>query len=156
PHAHGNRIVYSLGGDIWLLEIDSGKTRKVEVTLPSDRLRVQSRFEDASKTVESYALDRTGKRVVVATRGALFVAPPREGRPLRLLEGTTGRRRAAVFSPDGKDVLTITDETGEQELALTDSRSSGKARVLTHGGKGWIFDPVYSPDGSRIAYSDLT
>ncbi|MBI3726008.1 PD40 domain-containing protein [bacterium] len=156
PDAHGGRVVYSLGGDIWVLDVETNKSRKIEISLPSDRLRVQRRFEDASKTVESYALDRTGKRVALATRGAIFVAPPREGHVLRLLEGTPARRRAPAFSPDGKEIAAITDETGEQELFLSDSRGSGKSRVLTHREKGWIFDPVWSPDGAWIAYSDLT
>src|SRR5262249_8010324 len=31
-----------------------------------------------------------------------------------------------------------------------------KHRILTHGAKGWLFQPLWAPDGKHIAYGDLT
>lgn len=154
--AQGGRVVYTLGGDIWLLDAKTGEDKKVDVTLPSDRTRLRPRFEDASKTLESYALDRTGRRIAVASRGDIFIAPPREGHVIELTQGSAVRDRAPAFSPDGKSVAFITDETGEQEIAIADALHPGKARILTHRGSGWLFAPVWSPDGKKLAYADMT
>ncbi len=164
PDLQGGRLVYSLAGDLWLLDIAAGKDTKIPVELPSDRLRQQPRFEDAAKTLESYELDDEGKRLLVGTRGELWVTATKPGgRMIRLTAGSAVRERMATFSPDGKRVACITDETGEQELAIFDvpgageaGKSIGKPRLLTKAGKGWLFPPKWSPDGKHIAYADLT
>lgn len=156
PDMDAGRIVYMYGGDLWLLEVAGGEPHKVEITLPSDRVLRQPRVEDASKTLDNYDLNKDGKRLCVSARGELWVAPTKPGRVIHLTHTSGIRERAGVFSPDGKHVACITDETGEQELAVYDAQGKEKHRILTARGKGWLFDPVWSPDGKKLAYADLT
>jgi tricorn protease len=150
------RIAYMYGGDLWLLDVASGDDQRIDITLPSDRPLCQPHVEDATKTLEQYDLDHEGKRLCISSRGELWVLPTKPGRTIALTRTSGMRERSGVFSRDGKHVACITDETGEQELAIFDAAGKEKHRVLTHRGKGWLFDPVWSPDGSKLAYADLT
>ncbi|MFO0981526.1 MAG: S41 family peptidase [Planctomycetota bacterium] len=156
PSLQGGHIVYMHGGDLWLYEIASDSDRALEITLASDRVRQREHFADASATLESYTLDREGKHVAIASRGELWTAPTRKGRIVQVTQSSGVRERAPCFSPDGKSLAAISDETGEQEITTFALRGNREHRALTHGQLGWLNAPVYSPDGKWIAYSDLT
>lgn len=156
PDLSDGRVVYMLGGDLWLLDLKSGANRKIDITLPSDRVRHRPRFEDAGKTLDHYALSRGGSKVALSSRGEMWICPPKEGRTIRLTESSGIRERSPMFSPDGKQIAAITDQTGEEEIALFDAACKQPVRVLTNKGASWIFDPEWSPDGTKIAYADMT
>ena len=69
PDLDAGRIVYMYGGDLWLLDLASGQTRALEITVPSDRVLRQPRVEDASKTLENYNLSKDGKHLCLSSRG---------------------------------------------------------------------------------------
>jgi len=152
----GGKIVYMLGADLWVFDAKTGEDKKIAVDLASDRVRNQARYEDAGKTFDGYGLNTDGSRVVASSRGELWISPAKPGRTVQLTQSSGVRERAPAFSPDGKKVVAITDETGEQELAIFDVSKVGTKKLLTKQGKGWIFDPIWSPDGKNVAYADLT
>ncbi len=156
PDAQGGRIVYMYGGDLWLLDLTTGEDRPLDITLPTDRVQRRPRVEDAGKTLDSYDLDAKGKRLTISSRGEVWVTPTKPGRVIQLTQSSGVRERAAAFSPDGKHVAVITDETGEQEIALLDAAGKEPPRILTAAEQGWLFAPVWSPDGKKLAYADLT
>ncbi|MBC8105500.1 MAG: PD40 domain-containing protein [Anaerolineae bacterium] len=154
----GKKVVYSAAADIWLLDVETGKANRVDVLLPSDRIRERARVEDASKSIESFDLSNDGKRITIGARGELWTAPAKPGgRIIKLTDNDSGiRQRAATYSPDGKQVACITDETGEQEIALYDAAGKDKHKILSKHGKGWLFAPLWSDDGKQIAFADMT
>jgi tricorn protease len=156
PDLDAGRIVYMYGGDLWLLDVRTGEDRKIDITLPTDRVCRQPRVEDASKTLESYDLDDDGNRLLVSAHGELWITPTKPGRIIQLTRTSGIRERSGVFSADGKHVACITDQTGEQEIAIFDAAGKEPPRILTHSEKGWLLDPVWSPDGKKLAYADLT
>jgi tricorn protease len=161
----GKRIVYTYAAEIWVVDLGTNgdsagasQPRKVDVTIPSDRIRHRPRVEDASKTVESYSISSDGKRVVIGSRGELWNVPAKPGgRIVQVTDASSAvRERAAAFSPDDKKIVCITDHQGEQELAILDAAGKEKPKILTKAGKGWLFTPQWSNDSKRIAYADLT
>ncbi len=154
----GKTITYIYGADLWLLDPATGQSKKIEVTIPSDRIRNGRRSEDASNTLDGYDLNDDGKHVVISSRGEIYTAPSKPGgRIVDVTHHSSGtRERSPVYSPDGKKICVITDETGEQELAIYDAAGKDAHKVLTKNGKGWLFQPVWSNDSKRIAFADLT
>ncbi|MEW6745917.1 MAG: S41 family peptidase [Planctomycetota bacterium] len=150
------RIVYMLGGDLWLFDVETDEAHKLDIRLASDRVQRRPRFEKVAKTLASYELDRTGKQLALSSRGELWVSPTKEGLRRQLTHSSGIRERAPTFSPDGKKLALITDETGEQELAVLEVGGQHARTILSHRAQGWIFPPVWSPDGKQLAYADLT
>jgi len=155
--APDGRIVFSLGGDLHVYEPASGKDRKLEVDVPSERRLARVRYPSAEKSMTSFELSPDGDRLAVVTRGEIMSVAIKNGVTLPITRGSAARERGAAFSGDGKNLIYITDASGEEELRVIDAWGRGQPRVLVPAGKtGWHFPPVGSPDGKWIAYADQT
>ena len=67
------------------------------------------------------------------------------------LTDAPGREYAAQLSPDGKMLLYVTPSGGDEDIFLL--RVGGEnAMNLTESHAGADYDPVFSPDGERIAF----
>jgi tricorn protease len=153
--APDGRIVFSLGGDLHVYEPATGKDRKLEVDVPSERRLARVRYPSAEKSMTSFELSPDGDRLAVVTRGEIMSVAIKNGVTLPITRGSAARERGAAFSGDGKSLIYITDAPGEEELRVIDAWGRGQPRVLVPAGKtGWHFPPVASPDGKWIAYAD--
>ncbi len=156
PSASRDRIVYQLAMDVWLLDLESGQTSRVNITLPSDRLQCRPKFIDAKANISNYNLSPDGRRMVIAARGELFSIPTKkEGLTRRVSIAPTSRQKDPSFSPDGTTVMAVSDATGEEELWLWDALGGSEPTQLTDSKLGWHYQPQYSPDGKWISFSDF-
>ena len=115
PSASSDKIVYQLAMDIWMLDLKTGKSSKVDIALPSDRVQRRAKFVDAKTSIDDFDLSPDGKRLAVTARGELFtVATKKDGLTRRLSFTPVGRERNALFSPDGKNVLAVSTSAGEE------------------------------------------
>lgn len=151
---HG-KIVYHHAGDIWLFDIATGKYNKVEITVPSDRKEERQRFVEPIKFLTDYSLSPKGARVAFCARGEIALLPAKEGRLIYLTNTSGIREKYPRWSPDGKSLLYVSDTTGEDEIYVMDILS-GKSVQVTKDTPGWKYEPVWSPDGEKIAYSDYS
>ena len=62
---------------------------------------------------------------------------------------------APRWSPDGQSLAFHSDATGRSQIWLANLQG-GSLRTLTRASDAQLYDPVWSPDGSRIAYKDAS
>lgn len=159
------KIAYQLGADVWVLDIASGKTAAVSITLDSDMDQLRERWVDKpAEFITSVAPSPDGDRVVITSRGRVFVAPARSGpgsRVVDVVRDDAARYRNARFMPDGKTVVTLSDRTGELEIFTapasgTAAAGAGPAQLeqLSTDGSVLRWEAVPSPDGKLIAHTD--
>lgn len=155
PSLSNGRIAYQLGADIRVYDIAAARDAVVPITLVSDFDQVRERWvKNAIEWVSSAHLSPSGDKVVLTARGQVFVAPALQGRIAEATANKAVRHRNARFMPDGKTVLTLSDESGEVEFWQVPANGIGATTQLSTDGKVLRWDGVPSPDGTAIAHRD--
>jgi tricorn protease len=152
----GGRIVYQLGADLHLYDIASGADKTVPIELASDFDHLREHWvNNPIEYTTSVHLSPDGDRVVLTSRGRVFVAPAKPtGRFVDVAAHKSGRYRAARFMPDGKSLLALSTESGEVEFWKLPANGEGSDEKLTSDGKVLRWEGVPSPDGKWIAHQD--
>lgn len=154
PNRGGNRIVFENGGYLYYHDTSTAETQKIEVSLGSDKPWARPVFKNVAENIESYTVSPSGARAALGARGDIFTVPEKHG-VTRNITRTVGTREMKVeWSPDGKYLSYLSEESGEYEITVVPSDGRGEGRRLTEGSDSWILDPVWSPDAKRMVYSD--
>jgi len=154
PSYGDGTIVYQLAMDIWKYDVKTGKTVKIEIQLPSERIYTRTRIINPSDYITDFDLNKDGKWMVIAARGQLFTVPTKSRETvIRRLTGDFNSRAKYPFYL-GDKVVTLTDATGEDEFFQYDPFLKEKGKQLSDGNAVWRYGGIPSPDGQKIAFSD--
>ncbi len=148
-------IVYERFGALCLFDLDSGKTRALNVRVAGDFPAVRPHFAKVAKQIRRASLSPTGVRAVFEAHGEILTVPAEKG-DIHNLTNTPGiAERDPAWSPDGKEIAHFSDESGEYQLHLRaqNGRSSVKKYALGDS-PSFYYGPTWSPDGKKIAYTD--
>lgn len=85
--------------------------------------------------------------MVLTARGQVFVAPVGPGRLTEVTRDPKVRHRHAAFLPDGKSLLSLSDQGGEVEFTRLPANGVGAPEQLTSNGTVLRFEGELSPDG---------
>ncbi len=150
------KIVYQHAADLWLLDIATGIYKKIDIRLASDLEQLREKWvEDISGYTTSVNPDVKGENVVITARGRVFVVPVKSGRTVAFTDKKNVRYRDAAFTHDGKDIVALSDESGEYQFIQFAADGFGKYKPLTTNEKLLRYEGVTSPDGKWLAYNDL-
>jgi tricorn protease len=127
----------------------------IPITLSSDLDQLRENWVTNPMDYLSGAhISPDGDRIALTSRGRLFIAPVKTGRFVRASRKDSVRFSDAVFMPDGKSILALTDESGELEFARLPANGVGNEEQLTRGGSILKFRGHPSPDGKWLAWDD--
>lgn len=154
PSLGPNSIIYENGGYLFVLDLTTEKSKKIEVEIPDDRVLARARFVSAKDYITEYSLSPDGKRGLFTSRGDVFTVPAEKGN-IRNLTNTSGiREKNSSWSPDGRWVAYISDRTGEDELYITSQDGKGEEIQITFDGNCYRFPPIWSPDSKKLLFAD--
>ncbi|WP_425636587.1 S41 family peptidase [Algoriphagus yeomjeoni] len=152
----GNQLVYRVGADLKLMDLSAGTAKTLAIQLISDFDQLREKWVDNPMSyLSNMAVSNDGERVVMTTRGRIFSIPVKDGRTVRLSRKEGVRYRDAIFSPDGKSILSFSDETSEFEIHEYNSMGMDQGKQVSKNGTTLKFDMIPSPEGSMIAFRDL-
>jgi len=155
PSLDQGRIVYQLGADLWVLDIESKVDQKIPITLRSDFDQTREHWVDKPMDYLTAAhISADGSHVVLTARGQVFVVPRHQGRLTEAGRQSGVRYRDARFVPDGKSLVVLSDESGEVEVWTLPANGVGPGHQLTTDGDIVRWEAVSSPDGRYIAHDD--
>ncbi len=153
--SHGDDlIVYQLAMDLWKYDTKTGKTAKIDIQLPSERIYTRNRMINPSDYVTGWDLNQDGQWMVIAARGQLFTAPTKSrDTVIRRLTPDFASRAKFPFYVEDK-VLALTDRGGEDEFFQFDPFLKNDSRQISKGNSVWRYAGEPSPDGKKIAFGD--
>ncbi len=155
PEGQGE-IVLENGSTLWLLDLATTQTRKIDVVVPGDKPKLRATQVDVSNAIASANLSPSAKRMVVEARGDIWTLPVKEGTPRNLTRSNGIAERSPSWSPDGQWIAYFSDATGEYELYLKQSDGRGETKQLTQDGQAFRYSPTWSPDSKHIVFTDKT
>ncbi len=126
----GSNIVYLSGGDIFVHYIDKELSKKVDIKYHSPRVQTNRKFVEASKYLEDYAVHPKGEMVSIMSRGKVFSMQNWEGPVSQYGKKLNSRYRLGRWLHDGKRLVIVTDEKGEDSLQIHYTDNSKNPEIL--------------------------
>jgi tricorn protease len=182
PSLGEESIVFENGGYLYVLDLSSGRTTKLAITLPGEREQAMKHWTSVANLITDLDIAPDGKRAVMTARGKIYTVPAKEGATRALTRDEGSREKEVAWSPDGRWIAFVSDRSGEDELYITPqdgmgnidlgrvpstdpkdkekeaaaARERGKdqEQQITSGSKGFMFQPVWSPDSRKLAWAD--
>jgi len=148
----GTTIAYENDFEIWTLPVAGGQPRKVTIDLAFDPKANLIEFLPANHRVNSFSTASEGDYAAVEYRGEIFIIPTEANVGERTqVTSSTRRDRGQTFSPDGKWLAYLSDETGEEEVWLYERATAARRQVSKHPNFKAI--EAWAPDSSRVFWT---
>jgi len=149
-------IVYEQFGSLYLLDLKSGNERALDIHPVADLAEVRPHFQKIEpRRLRSADISPTGARAVFGVRGEILTVPAEKGDIRNLTNTTDVVERDPAWSPDGKSIAYLSDESGEYALHIRDQSGLGEVRKINLGNPPtFYYSPTWSPDSRKIGYTD--
>lgn len=155
PSLSDGKIAYQLGADLHVYDIAADQDRRIPVRLDSDFDQTREHWvKSPIDYLSSAHLSHDGAKVALTARGRVFVVPAKQGRLVEVTRKDGVRYRDAVFLPDNKSALALSDESGEVELWKFPANGLGTGEQWTKDGEVLRYEAIPSPNGKLIAHHD--
>ena len=154
PSLGNESIIFEKGGFLYTFNINTQEVSKLEISIADDMASGRNAVKDASKFINSYAISPDGKRVVFGARGDVFTLPVKSGITRNLTYSPGVHDRNVEWSPDGKYISYVSDVTGNDEIYIINQDGKYTPEQLTREGGSYKYNPVWSPDGTKLMWSD--
>jgi tricorn protease len=147
----GRTITYENAYEVWAVDVAGGEPRRIPVALAFDAKDNAVEFIRTSNRAEGFAPSPDGQTVAVDFRGEIFLVPaePDFGE-MRQVTRSAWRDRSQVWSPDGRRIAWISDESLDEEIWIYDVAAGERRQLTTH--ESVKSNLTWAPDSRRIAF----
>ena len=147
----GRVIVFEHDFGIWKLDVNSKRATPISLNIDAETQENLSEVQSFSSQADDYDLAPSSRRIAFSIHGEIFTAPVEEGDLKQVTDGSA-RDRNVSYSPDGKWLSYVSDQSGREELFVVPVDGSALAQQVTDidalkSGYNW------SPDSKEIAFA---
>ena len=128
----GKKMVFQHDFDLWTMDLPNGTPKKVTVPVSFDPKDNDVEIWTSTNVADGFSPHPNGDYVAVDARGDIQLVPSEQG----IGEQTPIARSAwkefgEQFSPDGKKIAYVSDESGDQEVWLYDVAGATRKRLTS-------------------------
>ena len=147
----GRVIVFEHDFGIWKLDVNTKRATPITLNIEAETQENLTETMSFNSQVDDYDLAPSSRRIAFSIHGEVFTAPVEEGDLKQLTDGAA-RDRLVQYSPDGKSIAYVSDQSGREEIWVVAIDGSVPAQKLTDidalkQGYNW------SPDSKEIAFN---
>jgi tricorn protease len=147
-------IVIEQFGALLFFDPKSGKTNPIPVTVAGDLSQLRDHMLTVGNKLMNAHLSPNAARAVFEANGEIMTVPAEKG-DVRNITNTTGvMERFPAWSPDGKTIAYLSDESGEYALHLAPQNGEGPVTKIAMPEPGFYRELRWSPDSTKIAFVD--
>lgn len=110
------RIVYERNGELHIYNTKNDQDRKLSIQVPQEGLAMRPSYYSAADNIEDFELSPAGNRALFVARGDIFTVPTEQGPTRNLTNSSDSHDKWARWSPDGKKIAFISDQSGDYEI----------------------------------------
>ena len=147
----GKTITYENEFELWQLNVSSGKSEKITIELEFDVKKTMVEYLTANNTADSFSPSPKGDYVAVDYHGEIFIVPTESGvGEMKQVTDSAWRDRYHNWSPDGKFLAYVTDESLEDEIWLYEVATGERRQVTNH--ESAKRSVIWAKDAKKFAY----
>jgi tricorn protease len=148
----GRKIVFQHEFDLWTLEVPGGAPKKIAIPLAFDRKDNDLQVLTTDNLADGFSPSPAGDYVAVDFHGDIQIVPSEQGIGERTPVATTAWRETnEQFSPDGRKIAYVSDESGDQEVWVFDLATAGRKRVTSQMSEK--ANIVWAANSQKLAYT---
>jgi len=153
PSIGAGAIVFVVGSELRLLDLAIGESSVVDFEIPGAQPQLLPRQVDAAQFINPITWDvsPSAKRLCVEARGDVWTLPAEKGTPRNLTRTSGVAEREPAWSPDGRWIAYMSDESGEYELWVVQSDGKGERRRVTTDGAPFRYSLRWAPDSEKLS-----
>jgi tricorn protease len=146
----GKVIVYEENLGLWKLDIANGKSSEVKIDITSDVKENNFEVMTIAGETDSYHLSPSTKRAAISAHGEIFTIATDRGEVGRVTSSYT-RETNPAWSPDGKRIAFVSDQSGRDEIWVADTTGSNAKKLSDSDTEKISID--WLPDSKALAYA---
>jgi tricorn protease len=150
----GKNIVYQQGADLFVMDIATDKHRKLSIENTSAMQQKKRKFVSAAKYISEVDIHPNGHHLTAVARGSAFCFSNWEGAVHPFGRNVDARYHMAKWLNDGKRIIAVSDEPGEDHLEIYDAASFRKLKKITEATIGIVQELVPSPKADEVILSN--
>jgi tricorn protease len=148
----GRRIIYENDFDLWTLDVPNGTPKKVNLSVVSDAKENDVAVITADSRADGFSPSPNGEYLAVDVHGEIVSVPTDQGFGEKTqVTSSPWRERFQTYSPDGRKIAYVSDESGEEEVWVWDMATAAKRKLTTH--ESVKADLTWSPNSTKLAYT---
>jgi tricorn protease len=148
----GKKMVFQHEFDLWTLDLPSGSPKKLSIPLTFDPKDNDVEVLTVNNLADGFTPAPDGNYIAIDARGEIQLVPSEQGIGEQTpVARTPWKEFGQQFSPDGRAIAYVSDESGDQEVWVFDVASGARKRLTTQESeKGAI---VWAPNSQKLLYS---
>lgn len=148
----GRHIIYENDFDLWTMDVPSGRPRKLEIRMAFDPKENDVDVLTTTNRADGFTASPSGDYIAVDFHGEIVIVPTESGVGEKTqVTSSPWRERSQTWSPDGRRIAYISDESGEEEIWMFDV-ASGQRRKVTNQ-ESIKADLTWAPSSQKLAFT---
>ena len=148
----GRHLIYENDFELWTLDVPGGKPKKLAIRMAFDPKETDVEVLTTTNRADGFTPSPSGDYLAVDFHGEIMIVPTESGVGEKTaVTNSPWRERSQTWSPDGRRIAYLSDESGDEEVWVYDMTSGQRRKLTTQ--PSVKADLTWAPNSQKLAYT---